>query len=255
MRIGSLSRQKLCHRGLHTQDQKIPENSIKAFKRAVDNGYGIELDVQLSKDAKVVVFHDSSLNRACGVNGNVSDYYFDELKQLPLFGTGRTHTSVEEALACITQETPIIVELKTGQNNRLLCEKVLDILNSYTGTYSIESFNPIIVGWFRKNAPHIFRGQLSASAKVLSGGKFSILCFMLSRLIFNSYARPHFIAFGITGRENIALKICRALGVKSFAWTAHDPSFEKHSDSVIFEYYSPSPAFNSSSSSLTDGNT
>ena len=50
------------HRGLHSPDKSVPENSLAAFAAAADAGYGMELDVQLSKDGEVVVFHDDTLD-------------------------------------------------------------------------------------------------------------------------------------------------------------------------------------------------
>ena len=67
------------HRGLFDNKSEAPENSLAAFRKAVEAGYGIELDVQLSKDKKLVVFHDATLKRMCGEKGNVWDYTLDEL--------------------------------------------------------------------------------------------------------------------------------------------------------------------------------
>ena len=72
------------HRGLHKRDKSVPENSLAAFERAASYGYGIELDVQLSKDGQVVVFHDDTLNRVCGVDARVDSKTLAELQQLSL---------------------------------------------------------------------------------------------------------------------------------------------------------------------------
>lgn len=81
------------HRGLHTEDKRVPENSLEAFRLAAEAGYGIELDVQLSKDGRVVVFHDDTLDRVCGVRGRVDDYKYDELKKCPFAAAPRPSRS------------------------------------------------------------------------------------------------------------------------------------------------------------------
>ena len=78
------------HRGLHTQDKSVPENSLAAFAAAAEAGYGIELDVQLSQDGKVVVFHDDMLIRVCGKPGRVDEYPCQELRTFSLCDTQQT---------------------------------------------------------------------------------------------------------------------------------------------------------------------
>ena len=108
------------HRGLHAEDQAIPENSIPAFKAAREGGYGVELDVQLSKDGKVVVFHDNDLKRVCGINEWVNSKDWKELSALPLFNT-QEHIPLFTDVLEVLDDTPVIVELKSaGPNNAKL---------------------------------------------------------------------------------------------------------------------------------------
>jgi len=68
------------HRGLSS---KYPENTIYAFKKALEyNIDGIETDVQLTKDGKLVVFHDEELDRVTNGKGFVKDFTLEELKKL-----------------------------------------------------------------------------------------------------------------------------------------------------------------------------
>ena len=153
--------QNIAHRGLFTADQRIPENSLAAFRRAVEAGYGMELDVQLSRDGQVVVFHDDDLKRVCGVDAPVDALDYAELQALPLCGTGERMPLFSEVLQLVDGRTPMIVELKNGRRNRELCEKTLALLRAYSGPCCIESFNPMIVSWFRFHAPDLLRGQLA----------------------------------------------------------------------------------------------
>lgn len=227
------------HRGLHSKDKTIPENSLAAFGKAAEAGYGIELDVQLSKDGEVVVFHDDTLDRVTGVHGRVDSYTLEELQKMSLCGTDQTIPLFSQVLQLVAGRSPLIVELKTGRRNKELCEKTLALLRSYEGDYCIESFDPRIVGWFRKNAPNILRGQLSDSFGSLKGHP---MAFSVSRCLTNFIARPQFIAWG-PNPKNILVKLAEAFGSIKVCWTARDPQkapqLEQEYDAVIFEHYTP----------------
>ena len=79
--------ENIAHRGLHKADKTVPENSLAAFRAAVDAGYGVELDVHLTTDGEVVVFHDDTLKRMCGIEGRVEDKTLSGLKVLKLLDT------------------------------------------------------------------------------------------------------------------------------------------------------------------------
>ena len=147
----------VAHRGLHSRDKSVPENSLEAFRLAAEAGYGIELDVQFSKDKQVVVFHDDTLDRVCGVHARVDELTYDELKELRLCGSDQIIPLFTEVLGVIRGRSPIICELKNGRNNRELCEKTYEIISGYRGDICVESFNPMIVAWFRFHAKDLLR--------------------------------------------------------------------------------------------------
>ena len=227
------------HRGLFEKDQSIPENSLPAFARACDEGYGMELDVQLSKDGEVVVFHDDDLKRMCGVERDVAELTYEELQELSLAGTTERIPLFQEVLSLVGGRTPMIIELKTGARNDELCEKTLALLKAYDGVYCIESFDPEIVFWFRKNAPKIVRGQLAMPAEGYSRGKFGALGpVLLSNTCFNVLARPHFIAYKV-GEKAPLTRLADKLGAIKVGWVTHCPEEEKAYDISIFEWYRP----------------
>lgn len=232
------------HRGLHTRDKAVPENSMEAFSLAVGKGYGIELDVQLTKDGYVVVFHDDTLTRVCGAEGKIADYTYSELKQLHLCGTEQTVPLFSDVLALVNGRVPILCELKTcGRKNRELCEKTYAFISGYTGDICVESFDPMILRWFSRHAPDLFRGQLAAPMseyKNNPGGKLA--AFLLSHTMMNFISRPQFIAYKI-GREPVSVRLAYLLGAMKFAWTSHEPRNEQGRDAVIFEYYKPKIRF------------
>jgi glycerophosphoryl diester phosphodiesterase len=139
------------HRGLHTGDGRVPENSLKAFRGAAAEGLGAELDVNLDADGNVVVFHDDSLSRMTGADKYINDTSAEELSKLSLLGSDEKIPLFSEVLD-VCGKIPLIVELKSTPRYNELCEKTLELLSGYRGAYVIESFDPRIVAWFRLRA-------------------------------------------------------------------------------------------------------
>lgn len=221
----------------------FPENSYAAIKRAADLGYGIEFDVHLTRDDIPVVFHDDTLNRICGVKGNIRDYTFEELQQFSLLGTKERIPAFADILKMVNGRVPLIIEYKVEHNADKLCSICDSILSNYNGLYCIESFHPLAVRWYKKHRPDIVRGQLSED---FTRKKLSIPCFLLSHLIGNCYASPDFIAYNCKHKNELSRNICRKLYRSlSVAWTVRSqdelekvsPSF----DLFIFEDFVPRP--------------
>ncbi|MBQ7566711.1 MAG: glycerophosphodiester phosphodiesterase [Oscillospiraceae bacterium] len=233
-------RRNIAHRGLHTKDKTVPENSLASFRMAARNGYGVELDVQLSRDGRVVVFHDDTLSRVCGVDCRVDQLKWDELQQLRLFDTDERIPLFADVLAELGGSVPLIVELKTGRRNRELCEKTNELLRAYGGDACIESFDPFIVFWFRRHAPERLRGQLAAQTEVYRGGGMdAVRSFILSNTLLNFLARPQFIAYKL-GKRPLPVRAAEKMGAMRVGWTARRLGAERNHDAVIFEHYLPS---------------
>jgi len=233
------------HRGLHTQDKQVPENSIAAFEAAAKGNYGVEVDVQLSKDGQVIVFHDDDLKRMCGIEARVNSKDWQELSTLQLHGTNECIPLLTDVLQ-VLGDAPVIVELKIARPyNDKLCEETLKILREHGQTWCVESFDPGICKWFRKNAPDVLRGQLSRRPKNMEGLTYTP-AFLLGNLLTNFISRPHFIAYE-KSRHPLTVKLCRAMKPMNVIWTVkpeHDiKKCEKENDTIIFEYYTPAPRF------------
>ena len=138
---------RYAHRGLHCVEDGIPENSLPAFRRAVEAGYGIELDLHLTTDGQLVVFHDDTLARVCGVSGRVDESSYPELQQLRLSGTDETIPLFSQVLEVVAGKIPMIVEVKYQKNYPDLCEKMMAMLADYPGLYCVESFHPQVIIW------------------------------------------------------------------------------------------------------------
>lgn len=231
------------HRGLFSKDQKVPENSPAAFRAAVEAGYGIELDIQLTKDGQVVVFHDDDLKRACGVDAYVKDKTYEELQEYTLFGSDQKIPLFTEVLGIVSGRSPLIVELKSqGIRNGELCQKAKDILFDYRGDYCIESFDPRIVRWFRTTAPWILRGQLACPERSYNSDTPPIAKKIFSRCLCNFYGRPQFIAYQIAGKP-FPVRLAEAMGAMKICWTSHEKKDCAGYDAVIFEHYLPDQTF------------
>lgn len=205
------------HRGLFDNETDAPENSLRAFAKAVNAGYGIELDVQLSKDDVPVVFHDATLERMCGVKGNVWDFTYDELQKLTLAQSNERIPKFEEVLSLVDGKVPLIVEYKLDRVQTKVCELGNKLLKKYKGTYCVESFHPLALKWYRKNRPDVLRGQLSMNFKEEYEAHKEYI--FLTYLLTNVATRPDFIAYRHSDASNISRKICRVLGALSVTWT------------------------------------
>lgn len=231
------------HRGLHSNNGEIPENSIPAFRKAVKRGYGIELDVQLSKDGVPVVFHDFTLERMCGKEGKVCEYTYEELQQFVLAGGEEKIPGFTDVLDVIGGKVPLIVELKVEWMDITVCPVVDSILRKYKGVYCIESFNPMALSWYRRYHNDVFRGQL-ADAFIKTGEYKGALYWCLQNLLLNWMTRPDFIAYNHENQGNLSRKLCRGLFRNTaVAWTIRSQAelekAKKHFDIFIFESFNP----------------
>lgn len=210
----------IAHRGLFDNDSLYPENSLPAFKRAVLGGYGIEMDVQLTADHELVVFHDAALKRMCGVNKVLHACTYDELQQYRLGISDEKIPLFSEALAIIRGKVPLIVEIKPEGDCIETARVLAEMMKGYRGMYCIESFHPFVVGWYRKHHPEVLRGQLSTDYKKQGEQRSGIERFVLSNLLLNFYAKPDFIAYNHKYSSQFSYKLCRKLyDVENAAWT------------------------------------
>jgi len=208
------------HRGLHNNDTDAPENSLKAFALAVEHGYGIELDVQLTKDLIPVVVHDNHLKRSCGADVKVMELTLKELRNYKLFQSEEVIPTFKEVLELIDGRVPLIIELKIPWSAGQLCERVSALLKNYKGLYCVESFNPFGLIWYKKHEPTVIRGQLSTDFIKEKAEGDKLQYFLLKHLLLNFIAKPDFIAYHHVYKTGLSFSICRLLyRVKTVAWT------------------------------------
>ena len=232
--------ERFAHRGLHSPDMGIVENTLPAFEAARDAGYGMELDIQFSRDMQVVVFHDDDLQRLCGDPRKVCQLTLEELRALKLAGTDARIPTLKEVLAAVNGRTPLLIELKNGGKNRRLCEALKDLIRDYPGEYIVESFNPLIVMWFRFHAPQVARGQLVDAMPSYIPTVDPVSGFFMAGLLLNFLSRPDFVAYNAAAPRFFSPHFQRFMfRTPMAAWTVRDMDMaalaEKRREICIFE--------------------
>lgn len=232
-----LVKMPIAHRGLH--NEKYPENSIAAFMNAIEKGFAIELDVRELDDGTVVVFHDEGLSRMTSADGYVSNLTYDDIKDLRLLKSGQKIPLFSEMLAAVDGKTPLLIEVKNTNKVGSLEQSLIKLLEGYKGEFAVQSFNPYTLEYFKKNAPHMLRGQLSSfyrNSKNIS----RIKRYALKRLLFNKFGRPDFIAYDFECLPNRWVTACN---LPVLAWTvrshADHGQVRDFCDNIIFENFIP----------------
>jgi len=232
----------IAHRGFHSLDKSIPENSLLAFKKAIDYGYGIECDVNVTKDGQVVVFHDLNLKRLCGVDISLQDVTYDEIKDFRLLNTNEHIPLLTECLALVKGKVPLLIELKPKGNYKLLCESFMKVMDQYKGVYAIHSFNPMILYWFKKNHPNIIRGQITEYFKNDEQMK-PLFKYLMKTMFFNRFTKPDFINYGIKDLPNKYVTKLYQKGMCVISYCARNElefqMVKNHYDNAVFEFFRP----------------
>ena len=217
--LAALQGWNYAHRGLHNETR--PENSMAAFRAALENGFGIELDIHLLKDGNLAVIHDSSLKRTAGADVNIEDLSTEDLCRYHLEGTDQTIPAFRDVLDLYAGKAPLIVELKVERNNYAqLAEAACNMLDTYDGPFCIESFDPRCVYWLKKHRPDIIRGQLSRNFMTGEAYVPWIFRFLMTHQLINFLILPDFVAYMYEDRKNLGNFLARKLwGVQGVSWT------------------------------------
>lgn len=229
------------HRGLHDIGRGVVENTLPAFEAACAAGFGMELDVQLSKDFQIVVFHDDTLVRLTGDPRRVDQCTLEELRAFDLAGIpGAKIPTLRETLNLVNGRTPLLIELKSGKNNARLCRALMDMLADYRGEYIVESFNPLIVWWFRRHAPRVVRGQLVCPMKEYIPSASHVSGVFMAGLLLNCLGRPDFVAYNVNAARFFSPHFQRfVFHTPMAAWTVRNEGMralvEKRGEIAIFE--------------------
>ena len=226
----------IAHRGYHTVNGTV-ENSLSSFKAAAEAGFIIENDIHLTKDGEVLVFHDDNLVRMCGSEIKPEESTLAELKEFCLIGSDEKIPTLKECLEVVDGRVPLLIEFK-GTDCEHLCTAANEILKDYNGKYFIQSFNPLMVRWYKKNRPDIMRGQLASAFY-----KEPLKLKLVGALLLNFLSRPDFVSYEFRYENNFFRRFATFLGAFPVAWTYRNrEDYEKTKNTYktfIFERFIP----------------
>jgi glycerophosphoryl diester phosphodiesterase len=232
-----LTERPIAHRGLHTPGR--PENSLGAVTDAVEAGYAVELDVRLTADGVPVVFHDERLDRLTDERGLVRDTTWETLSACTLLDTAHSVPRFDEVLDVVDEQVPLLVELKQTDRVGSLATAVASRLDRYGGGFAVQSFDPRLVGWFRRHRPDWPRGQLAG----LDTGGSVVSRFAVNRLLTNLYTRPDFVGYCHEHLPYPPVARTRERGRPVLAWTVTTETARRtvdlFADNIIFEDIRP----------------
>lgn len=232
-KVAWLGEQDYAHRGLHGAG--VPENSMAAFRAAIDLGLGIECDVQRSGDGQAMVFHDWELDRLTGQTGAVARMSAEQLGQVALTGGTDPIPTLRQVLSEVAGRVPILIEIKSRRQDRIaaLCLAVRRVLEGYTGPHAVMSFDPRVSRWYSQHSPHTVRGL------VVSEGEDRALPGMIRRRLALWHARPNFLAYDVRDLPSRFAAGQRARGLPVATWTVrsaeHRARAARYADADIAE--------------------
>jgi glycerophosphoryl diester phosphodiesterase len=232
----SLFKNKLiAHRGLH-EKRVIPENSLLAFKKALEKGYSIEFDINITKDNQIVVFHDDDLKRLCGKKEKIEELEFSFLNELKLYETEEKIPLFDDLLNLIKGKIPLIIEIKKHQNIGLLENILIDKLKHYPNNYLFCSFEKEILIWFKNNQTNKKRGLIFESfPKKLKKYQSALFLYRYFK------TKPDFVSLEDKLINSSIYSFCKKRNLEVVVWTIkNEKSFKKIENrvsAIIFENF------------------
>ena len=219
------------HRGLF-DNKKIVENTISAFKKALKSSFDIELDIRLTKDNKIIVFHDDNLKRLTGVDRLVSDMTYDELKNVKLLDTDEVIPTLEEVLNLVSGKVTLLIEIKDYLSKGML-NKLDRLLLDYNGRVLLQSFNPFMV---KKMALSSLK---SYKLGILLPSNYKGLKKALYELyVYNYIIKQKYCSF-ISSPKELVLRVKEISSKELFIWTIRTKEefikYKKYSNNLICE--------------------
>jgi glycerophosphoryl diester phosphodiesterase len=235
----------VAHRGLHGNG--LIENTLGAARSAAEAGFAIEVDLLLTADSEVVVFHDDTLDRLTDAKGPVSARTLAELKKVAIRGTDERIPTLQELLDTVASRVPLVLELKSGwEGNEPLVARTAEILTSYPGPVVCMSFDPRILVMLQKHAPGLPRGIVAE--RYYGDPEWGPMSwwqrFKLGNLLHIPQTKPHFVAYYVRDLPAIAPLFARhILGMKLLTWTVRTDADRRKArwwtQQMIFEGFRP----------------
>ena len=242
-----LTARPVAHRGLHDAQTGVIENMPSAFVAAIEAGYAIETDLQISGDGEAMVHHDFALGRLTLGSRQLAAMSAAGLKDVPFTATAERMMTLPELCALVAGRVPLLIEIKSRfDGDRRLTARTADVLGSYAGPVAIQSFDPAVLAALREIAPGLPRGIVAERtypheewADLTAADKRS-----LAFLLHGFRTRPHFVAYSVKDLPSPGPFVARRLfGLPLLAWTVRDEEgrarARRFADQMIFEGFRP----------------
>lgn len=244
--LGWLTARPIAHRGLHDAAAAVVENTQSAVAAAIEHGYAIEVDLQLSADGEAMVFHDDTLERLTEASGEVSALSARDLKAVRFRETRDRMQTLPELLEQVAGRVVLVLELKSRwSGDTTLARRTTDVLDAYQGPVAIMSFDPVSVAALRRFAPHLVRGIVGCRFETprdwpaLSAWQR----FRLRWLSHIAQTRPHFLSYDIKGLRSVVPRVARLTGCPLITWTVRNETdaalAAEWADQITFEGFLP----------------
>lgn len=241
-----LTARPIAHRGLHDAGAGVIENTASAFRAAIDGGYGIECDVQVTRDGEAVVHHDDALGRLTEGDKPIAELSAAALRDVRFRNSSDRILTLGELCDLVGGRVPLVVEIKSRFDSDLrLVRCVADVLGAYKEPAAAMSFDPAVVRHLREIAPALPRGIVAERYynhpewKGLTAAQKWHLAFLLH----SSRTRPHFVAFSVNDLPSPAPLVARAFGLPLLTWTVRTAenrrTAARWADQMIFEGVRP----------------
>lgn len=202
----------IAHRGIY-DNKEVYENTLESFNLALEKQYIIELDIRLTKDKQIVVFHDSTTKRITKRDKLINKSTYEELNHqnilhIPL---------LSEVLSLVNGKVPLLIEIKPTEPVGEIETILMKLLKNYKGKYAIQSFNPKVLYWFKRNYPKVLRGQLAykhTKQKISTYKKV-----VLSNMLLNPITKPNFISYKYNELSPNKIKKYKKKNIRVIGWT------------------------------------
>ena len=230
----------VAHRGMHSRKQNIPENSLGAFRLAIQNRFAIHFEVQQTQDNEPIVFGDYNLKRLCGLDMTMADCPIAEASRLMLNGTEYRIPTLKQALEFINGQVPILIEIIDENSTEVgtLESKIIEALEDYHGIVAIESKNPLVTLWLKIHHPHIHRGQIVNETEANEVTNFFKKTILKTQAV-NFVSNPNFITYNIDDLKESYANECHKKNIAILGYTARTEEQLKKAkqlcDGIIFE--------------------
>jgi len=246
VRLDWLTARPIAHRGLHDGASAI-ENTVSAFQAAIDGGFAIETDVQITSDGEAMVHHDFALGRLTLGSRQLAAMTAAGLKEVPFKGTSDRMMTLGELREFVNGRVPLVIELKSRFDGDLrLVKRAAQIVRGYSGRAALMSFDPAPIAALREMAPDVPRGIVAerhydhSEWRDLTPAQKRSLAFLMHL----PRTRPHFVAYHVKDLPSPGPWIARhILRLPLLTWTVRSEddrqSARTQADQMIFEGFRP----------------